>query len=369
MSDDEHIHRTSGSRSARADSVRAAAPALAPRPRRPAAQAQGPQAAAVLDPLRPRRAGAGLDPVRDDDGGRLRPARSSRTSSSTSRTSNSYLYDDQWRPIGIFAPPNHVVIDTYGQISPSMKDAIVSVEDKRFWTDPGVDIRGIAPRASWPTSPAAPPRAPRRSPSSSSRTRSPSRTTARSSRSCARRRWPTTSPASGPRTKILTEYLNSIYFGNGAYGVESAARVYFGKIHGLRPERRRCRAAPAAAGTRRPGTRSRRAPRCSRRGRRRCWPGWSPTRRRSIRSPIPRRRRPAATWCSTTCSSRATSSRAQYEQGINEPLPNGDRHRAARGAGGGAVLHELAAAPDPGGDGPGTASRLGWPSTAPTTAG
>jgi len=28
--------------------------------------------------------------------------------------------------------------------------------------------------------------------------------------------------------KILREYLNSIYFGNGAYGIESAARVYFG---------------------------------------------------------------------------------------------------------------------------------------------
>ncbi len=38
---------------------------------------------------------------------------------------NSFLYDDRWRPIGIFAPPNHVVIDTFGQISPSMKDAIV----------------------------------------------------------------------------------------------------------------------------------------------------------------------------------------------------------------------------------------------------
>ena len=25
---------------------------------------------------------------------------------------NSYLYDDMWRPIGIFAPPNHDVIDT-----------------------------------------------------------------------------------------------------------------------------------------------------------------------------------------------------------------------------------------------------------------
>ena len=57
---------------------------------------------------------------------------------------NSYLYDDDWRPIGIFAPPNHVVIDTFDQIGPEMRDAIVSVEDKRFWSDPGVDIRGIA---------------------------------------------------------------------------------------------------------------------------------------------------------------------------------------------------------------------------------
>ena len=30
------------------------------------------------------------------------------------------------------------------------------------------------------------------------------------------------------KQKILREYLNSIYFGNGAYGIESAARVYFG---------------------------------------------------------------------------------------------------------------------------------------------
>src|SRR5206468_389674 len=30
------------------------------------------------------------------------------------------------------------------------------------------------------------------------------------------------------KDKILTEYLNSIYYGNGAYGIESAARTYFG---------------------------------------------------------------------------------------------------------------------------------------------
>ena len=55
------------------------------------------------------------------------------------------------------------------------------------------------------------------------------------------------------KAKILTQYLNSIYFGNGAYGIESAARTYFGKDHPgcgtrgarlcvsvLRPRRPRC---------------------------------------------------------------------------------------------------------------------------------
>ena len=137
-----------------------------------------------------------------------------------------------------------------------MRDAIVSVEDKRFWTRP----RRRHPRHR--------PRVGRRR----HRRRAPgrlddrpavrqeravrARTTARSSRSCARPRWPTTSTREWPKQKILTEYLNSIYFGNGAYGVESAARVYFGKARfdydaaerpgarpdaGLRRRRRSCR--------------------------------------------------------------------------------------------------------------------------------
>src|SRR5690242_18979861 len=57
---------------------------------------------------------------------------------------NSYLYDDHWRPIGIFAPPDHAVIDTYEQIPPEMRNAIIAVEDRRFWRDQGVDLRGIA---------------------------------------------------------------------------------------------------------------------------------------------------------------------------------------------------------------------------------
>ena len=33
------------------------------------------------------------------------------------------------------------------------------------------------------------------------------------------------------KERILRNYLNTIYFGNGAYGIESAARTYFGFDH------------------------------------------------------------------------------------------------------------------------------------------
>ena len=54
------------------------------------------------------------------------------------------------------------------------------------------------------------------------------------------------------KDRILTEYLNTIYFGNGAYGVEQAARVYFGRsadAGSTLPPRRRC--SPASRATRR----------------------------------------------------------------------------------------------------------------------
>ena len=70
-------------------------------------------------------------------------------------------------------------------------------------------------------------RAARRSRSSSSRTR-----TSTSSRTISRKlkeaalAWQLEQVWS--KDRILTAYLNTIYFGNGAYGIEQAARVYFG---------------------------------------------------------------------------------------------------------------------------------------------
>ncbi len=81
-----------------------------------------------------------------------------------------------------------------------------------------------------------------------------------------------------------TEYLNSIYFGNGAYGIESAARVYFGRQLGYNAETPAASDRAGAARARRSKPPARRAPHSCAPTRRRCWPGWSPTRRRSTRS-------------------------------------------------------------------------------------
>jgi penicillin-binding protein 1A len=147
---------------------------------------------------------------------------------------NSILYDDNGTPIGIFAPPNNVVVvQSIDQISKYMQDAIVSVEDKRFYSNSGIDFRGIA-------------RAVLADVTGGSALQGAStieqqfikvalaeqsnRTIFEKLREAAMaynldHRW--------PKSKILREYLNAVYFGNGAYGIESAARVYFGSQLGF----------------------------------------------------------------------------------------------------------------------------------------
>ena len=119
-------------------------------------------------------------------------------------------------------------IDRPDQISWTMKHAIVDIEDRRFFR---------ARRRSTCAACSAPPgptscrgkwsRAARRSRSSTSRTPI-ARTSARSGASCARPFSPGRWSGHWSKDQILTDYLNTIYFGNGAYGVERAARTYFG---------------------------------------------------------------------------------------------------------------------------------------------
>ncbi len=143
----------------------------------------------------------------------------------------SYMYDDTGQPIGAIAPPTQQAIDQWKQISPNVDHAIIAVEDKRFWSDPGIDIRGVARAVISDVS-----GGPKEGASTiaeqfvkNALLEQNNRTIFEKLREAALafqlvHRW--------KRTRILTSYLNTIYFGHGAVGIESAARVYFGWDHG-----------------------------------------------------------------------------------------------------------------------------------------
>jgi len=148
---------------------------------------------------------------------------------------NSYLYDDRGRPIGIFAAPDPEVVDSFDQISQPMRQAIVAVEDKRFWSDPGIDLRSVARALVADATGGATQGASTITEQfvKGALSEEDNRTVLEKLREAAlafqlTHRW-------SPK-RILTEYLNATYFGHGAYGVESGARVYFGKQLGYDPE-------------------------------------------------------------------------------------------------------------------------------------
>jgi penicillin-binding protein 1A len=147
---------------------------------------------------------------------------------------DSYLYDANGTPIGVLAPPDKSVSDSWGQISQQMVHAIVAVEDKRFWSDPGIDIKGLL-RALESDVTGGQKEGASTIPEEFVKNvllEEGNRTIFEKLREADLafqlvHKW--------KRWKILTDYLNTIYFGHGATGIESAARVYFGWNHGYDP--------------------------------------------------------------------------------------------------------------------------------------
>src|SRR4051794_1262007 len=123
---------------------------------------------------------------------------------------------------------NNRILLTASQISPNIKNAVIAIEDRRFYHHNGVDYKGIG-RALLQDILQQ-----RSAQGGSTITQQFVRNalSAQGNRSVFQklreaalayhleRKW--------SKQKILTEYLNTVYFGNGAYGVESAARTYFG---------------------------------------------------------------------------------------------------------------------------------------------
>jgi penicillin-binding protein 1A len=140
---------------------------------------------------------------------------------------NSVLLDDRGRPLAVLSRQDQILV-TATQIPPVVKNAVIAIEDKRFRTNGGIDIRGIARAflqdvlhkgAVQGASTIEQQFVKNALQAQTHRTLFEKLREAALAYQLAHK-W--------SKEKILTEYLNTIYFGNGAYGIESAARTYFG---------------------------------------------------------------------------------------------------------------------------------------------
>src|SRR4051812_47203537 len=57
---------------------------------------------------------------------------------------NSIIYDSRGHKLGILTSNENRVIVPYSDIASSMRSAVIAIEDKRFFSNSGVDLRGIA---------------------------------------------------------------------------------------------------------------------------------------------------------------------------------------------------------------------------------
>jgi penicillin-binding protein 1A len=140
---------------------------------------------------------------------------------------NTYVYASNGeRVLAILRGSQARIIVKSNEISPWLKHAIVAAEDRRFYEHRGIDLRGMG-RALWTDV------------TSRGSVQGGSTITQQfvknayltSQKTIGRKlfeaalawqleqRW--------SKDRILTSYLNTVYFGNGAYGVEQASRIYF----------------------------------------------------------------------------------------------------------------------------------------------
>jgi penicillin-binding protein 1A len=142
-----------------------------------------------------------------------------------------YVYASDGRTIlAVLRGSQSRVLVHSDQISAWMKQAIVATEDKRFYEHRGVDFRGLL-RALW-----ADIRHQGTVQGGSTITQQfvknelvgTQRTITRKLKEAVLAHELESGAHHWTKDQILTAYLNTIYFGNSAYGIERAARTYFG---------------------------------------------------------------------------------------------------------------------------------------------
>src|SRR5215211_2208987 len=156
------------------------------------------------------------------------------------KAKNSVLYADNWgckQPghnddkcleIAKLTGNQNRILVGENQVSPNVKNAVIAIEDRRFYSHKGVDYTGISRAFGQDVLK----RRAAQGGSTITQQFVKNALAAQGDRSVFQklreaalayhleREW--------SKEKILTQYLNTVYFGNGAYGIEAAARTYFG---------------------------------------------------------------------------------------------------------------------------------------------
>jgi penicillin-binding protein 1A len=142
------------------------------------------------------------------------------------RSQSTVVYDRHGRPAFTFFVEQRVDV-TLDRVSPHMIDALLAIEDRRFFLHHGVDPVRIA-GAAWRNV-----RAGRIVEGGSTLTQQLARTSLSSERTFDRKIREILLAAHleqrYTKAQILEAYLNTVYFGEGFYGVEAASQGYFGK--------------------------------------------------------------------------------------------------------------------------------------------
>lgn len=145
----------------------------------------------------------------------------------------SVYYADGTTPIGKFAEVNREIIDTT-KLPKYVGNAVVASEDRTFWTNSGVDLRGIVRAFVNNVRGGSTQGASTLSQQYVERYYMGENT---SEGNVFQRYWKKAEEAimalkinkQQDKEQILDNYLNTIYFGRGAYGIEAAAGAYFDK--------------------------------------------------------------------------------------------------------------------------------------------
>lgn len=136
-------------------------------------------------------------------------------------------WGDSNKMMGKFAERNRTIVDTKSFEKTYIRDAVVASEDRTFYENSGIDIKGIA-RALWNNVRGRPTQG------ASTLTQQYVENYYTGKNTGYTGKFKETILAlkinrQVPKEKILNDYLNTIYFGRGAYGIEAAANAYFGK--------------------------------------------------------------------------------------------------------------------------------------------